>query len=107
MNGIVQETPWIPVARKAANVAYVAVLAIAALPFAGGIGVGYFQASAVIVVSVGVGFWLLQMVVALTFAYRRRQQIKSSMLLYSLSTVFTFAAMYGLAVVLGSLVRRH
>ena len=105
MDGTVQERAWVPVARNAANAAIVAMLATAALPYAGGIAIGYLHPPAVIIVTVGMGLWLLQMIVAFVFAHRRHQQVNRSSLLYAISTVFTFGAAYGLAVVISTLLR--
>jgi hypothetical protein len=95
--GSVQETQWVrPAARTHVMSGFVAI-AITALPYIGGITVGYLLPHGAIIVAVGLSLWLCQILAAYVLA--RRQQPKSRYpMLYSFTTLFTFGAAYGIAV---------
>lgn len=104
-NGSVHETPWIPLPAKANIVRGFATATIVAAPYIGGIIVGYLLPRPAVIVAVGLTIWVGQMLGIFAFAYTDRTQTKYS-LLYSLTTIFTFGATYGFAVVVVAFVFR-
>lgn len=97
-DGIVQETPWIPLAPKANIARGFAAGAIGAVPYIGGITVGYVLPRPAIIVAVGLALWVGQMLAVSALAHSHRTRTKYPTL-YSLTTLFTFGAGYGFAVV--------
>ena len=93
----VQEAPWNPPTRRVRMVR-IAALAMAFVPFAGGIVVGVLWPTPGAIVAIGLALWLGQMV--LSFMLSRfvgsRAKFPSP---YSLVSVFTFGALYAFAVV--------
>lgn len=101
MDGAIQESPWLPLERKANSAKTLATLAIGATPFIGGGVVGYFLPGPSITVAVGLVLWLGP-ILAISVYTRKRPTLTA------LSTVFTFGAAYGLAVVVvGYILRGH
>src|SRR5579872_3608975 len=75
----------------------VAALAIAVLPYIGGITGGYVSPRAAIIVTVGSALWLCQVLAYYSFARGQRTKNKYPCL-YPLTTLFTFGVAYGSAV---------
>ncbi|MGA7633604.1 MAG: hypothetical protein WCB11_22815 [Terriglobales bacterium] len=75
------------------------------VPFIGGIIVGYVLPRPAIIVTVGLALWIGQMLATYVLAHTDRTQTKYP-LLYSLTTIFTFGATYGFAVVVVAFVFR-
>jgi hypothetical protein len=96
-DGTVQETEWIPTAGLPAR-AFVA-FGLGAVPFVGGIVVGWLRLRPEIILAIGAALWLAKMLVLITFARRYPSPNKPSMLT-SLSSIFPFGAAYGLAAVI-------
>lgn len=71
-------------------------MAIGAVPYVGGIIVGYLLPRPAIIVAVGMALWCGQMLAVVACAHLYGTRTKHS-ILYSLTTVFTFGAAYGLA----------
>lgn len=105
MDGTVQETPWMPVAPRTNRSRGFALATIAAVPYVGGIIVGYLLPRPAIIAGVGLALWCGQMLAVLACGrlYGTRTKFPT---LYSLTTVFTFGAAYGLAVVVVGFVLR-
>ena len=105
MDGTVQETPWIPVAPRTNRSRGFALAAIAAVPYVGGIIVGYLLPRPAIIAAAGLALWCGQMLAVLACGrwYGTRTKFPT---LYSLTTVFTFGAAYGIAVVVVGVVLR-
>lgn len=105
MDGTVQETPWIPITRKANTSRSFVIVTTGATPFIGGIIIGYLQPRPAIIAVTGVALWCGQMLA--TFAYARSNLTRTKFpVLYALTTVFTFGAVYGLAIVIVAFVLR-
>ncbi len=98
--GTVQETPWIPIAPKANTARGLASATVGAVPFIGGITVGYLLPRPSIIVAVGLALWLVQLLAISACARWLYHTPAKHSILYSLTTLFTFGAAYGLAVVL-------
>jgi hypothetical protein len=96
-DGTIRETPWNPPLRSS-RIAGSAALATGVVPLIGGSVVGAIWPTTALIISVGFGLWLSQMV-ALSLLARWRGSRAKFPVLYSLTTVFTFSAAYGLAVV--------
>jgi hypothetical protein len=96
-DGPVLETSWNPPSGRTGVVRGAAV-AIGAVPFVGGAIVGVLWPSPAAMLVVGLGLWISQMSLLFLLARRTGSKAKSPTL-YSLTTVFTFAATYGFAVV--------
>jgi hypothetical protein len=79
---------------------------IGALPYVGGIVVGYFLPSPAIIMAFGMALWFAQMLTAYACAHWLYQTPAKHSILYSLTTLFTFGTAYGLAVVLVALMIR-
>jgi len=98
MDGSVQETEWIPTTGTAFVLS--ASIGLAALPFIGGIVVGWLRLRPEIILAIGAALWLAKILVLITLARRYPSRTKPSILTLSLSSVFPFGAAYGLAVVI-------
>jgi hypothetical protein len=103
-DGTVQETPLIPLAPKANIARGFAAVTIGAVPYIGGITIGYLLPRPAVIVAVGLALWLGQMLAVSAFAHRHRTRNKYPTL-YSLTTLFTFGATYGFAVVVVAFMR--
>ena len=99
IDGSVQETPWVPIAPKENTARGLAVITIGAVPCVGGIAIGLLLPRPAGVVAGGLALWFGQ-TLAIS-AYARKYPT-----LYSLATVFTFAAAYGLAFVVAGYILR-
>ena len=104
-DGTVHEMPWTPITRKARTARGFAVTAMAVVPYIGGITIGYLQLRPALIVTAGLALWCGQVLAALAWARGFRSQTRHSTL-YLFSTIFTFGAAYGLAVVIGAFVLR-
>jgi hypothetical protein len=96
-DGTIREISLSPPPRSS-RIASGAALATGVVPFIGGSVVGAFWQTPALIISVGLGLWLSQ-IVALSLLARWRGSRAKYPTLYSLTTVFTFSAAYGLAVV--------
>lgn len=96
-DGIIRETSWNPPPRSS-RIAGGAALATGVVPFIGGSVVGAIWPTPALTISVGLGLWLCQIVVLFLLTRWSGSRAKFPTV-YSLTTVFTFAAAYGLAVV--------
>jgi hypothetical protein len=68
------------------------------VPYIGGITIGYLSPHPAVIVAVGLALWFAQMLAI--FAFRRRRKTPSKYpIQYSLTTLFTFGAAYGFAIV--------
>jgi hypothetical protein len=103
-DGTVQETSWNPPSRRV-RLTSGAALSLGALPFIGGAVMGSLSPAPGVIVAIGLGLWLSQMGVLflLTCGAGARKKFPVP---YSLTTIFTFAAAYGLAVVAVGLIFR-
>jgi hypothetical protein len=93
LHGAVEETPWTPLITKS-NALMGFGLAFAGLPFVGGITLGWLSPRPAIVVAVGMALWLCRML-ALYILARTDPSRKKFPTLYSLTSLFTFSAVYG------------
>lgn len=96
-DGSIRETPWNTPPHRS-RIAGGASLATGVVPLLGGSVVGAIWPTPALIFSVGFGLWLSQMV-ALSLLARWRGSRAKFPLLYSLTTVFTFSAAYGVAAV--------
>jgi hypothetical protein len=96
-DGRVQEISWNPPSGWT-RVFRGAALATGAAPFVGGAIVGILWPSPAVMLAVGLGLWLSQMSFLVLLARCTGSKAKFPTL-YSLTTVFTFAATYAVAVV--------
>jgi hypothetical protein len=92
MDGTVQESPWLPAERKGFSAKTLAMVATGAAPFIGGGVVGYLLPSLTVIVATGLILWFGPILAICVYTRKRPT-------LASLSTVFTFGAAYGVAVV--------
>jgi hypothetical protein len=101
-SGAVEETPWIrfSVKEKSLTVA----LATAALPYVGGIFMGWLSLDPVIVIGVGLALWL-SWVFAIYLASRTDPGLKKFPLLKTLTTLVTFSATYAMCFVITAYLR--
>ena len=103
-DGTVVESVW-PANRSRARGYLASVTGV--LPFAGGIVVGYFLPRPAVIVAVGAALWAAGMV-AIYASARARHDTKNFPTAYLLSSLFTFAASYGVAIVIvGYMFRAH
>ncbi len=72
--------------------------------YIGGITIGYLLPRPAVIVAVALALWLGQMLAVSAFAHRHRTRTKYPTL-YSLTTLYTFGAAYGFAVVVVAFVR--
>ena len=94
-DGTEQETEWIPPKGTAS-----AAIAVAAVPFAGGIVVGLLRLHPEMIAAVGLALWLGQILVGIAYSPRSRTQTeRSALALSTVASIFPFGAAYGLAVV--------
>jgi len=100
-NGAVEETPWIPDSGKATTARTVAFMCIAALPYVGGLIMGYLLPGPATIGIVGLALWLGQMLSIFIYAKGSGAPTKYTKL-SALTTIFTFGAAYGLAAVVGA-----
>lgn len=100
--GAVQETPWIPIAPKEIRARGTAIGVLSVVPFLGGPTVGFLRSRSTAVVIIGLVLWLTQILAVFAWAKRHASGTARSPL-YSLSTIFTFGAAYGLAVAIASM----
>lgn len=106
MDGSVQETPWTP-PEPNTNLARGSVIAaIWAVPYIGGVIVGYVLPRHATILIIGLALWLGQMLAASACAHWLYHTKEKHPTLYSLTTVFTFGAAYGLAVVFVGYINR-
>lgn len=77
-DGAVQETPWLPIAAEASIARGFAAVAIVALPYIGGIIIGFFLPRAPIIVGIGLALWVGQMLAVSAYAKGTRHVRKSS-----------------------------
>jgi len=96
-DGTVQEMPWIPITRKARTARDFAVMTMGAVPYVGGIIVGYLRPPLTTIAMAGLALWLGQLLAMFVCARWLRINTKQPKV-SALSTVFTFGAAYGLAV---------
>jgi hypothetical protein len=122
-DGTVQEMPWIPITRKARTARDFAVTTVAAVPYVGGIIVGYLRPPLTTIVMAGLALWLGQLLAMFVCARWLRITVSASTAspnnwqkydntkqpkVYAFSTVLTFGAVYGLAVaVVADVLRAH
>jgi hypothetical protein len=99
MDGTVQETPWTPIAPKANIAKDFTILIIGAVPYLGGIAIGLLMPRPATIVAVGLALWCGQTLAMSVYARKYPT-------LYSLTTLFTFAAAYGLAFVVAGYILR-
>jgi len=96
-DGTIQEAPWAPPSRSTRMIGGTA-LAMGAIPFVGGAIVGALWPLPAVIVEVGLVLWLIQ--ISVVFLLARYVGSRAKFLTpFSLATVFTFAAAYGIAVV--------
>jgi hypothetical protein len=96
-DGAIRETSWIQ-PSGGAGAAIGAAVATVAIPFVGGAVVGILWPSPAVMLAVGLGLWLCQMGTLIVIGRLVQPRAKFPTL-YSLKTVFSFAAAYGLALV--------
>ena len=96
-DGTDQEAPWNPPPRRS-RIVRGSALAMGAVPFVGGSVVGVIWPTPAVIAAVGLGMWLSEMCALFLLSRWTGSEAKFPTP-YSLSTVFTFAAAYGLAVV--------
>ncbi len=99
MDGSIQETPWTPPEPNTNFTRGSVMAAIWAVPYIGGVIVGYVLPRPATIVIIGLVLWLGQMLAASACAHWLFHTREKYPTLYSLTTVFTFGAAYGLAVV--------
>ena len=102
-DGTVQEVPWVPSAPKTKLLH--AGLAIAAVPWVGGVVLGYIFPRPAIIVTAGLTLWLCEMLAVFIIA-RRSHKRTQNLAVHMLATFFTFAASYAFAVGLVAFVFR-
>jgi hypothetical protein len=105
-DGTDQETPWAPTAAKEIVARGFAMIAIASVPYIGGFAVGYFLPGPATIAAIGVALWLGQTLAVYGCARWYGAKTKNTKL-YAITTVFTFAAAYGIAGVAGSILSGH
>jgi len=81
-------------------------IAIASVPYLGGFEVGYLLPSPSTIAAIGVALWLGQLLAVYGCARWYGMRTKNTKL-YAITTVFGFAAAYGLAAVAGSILGGH
>ena len=97
-DGTVEETPWmVPTAKSRLTIS--AALAIGATPYVGGITVGLLVSSPLFIVAFGLALWLSQTIATFALGLGRSKRSINA-LLYSLTSLFLFAAEYGASVVI-------
>ncbi len=105
-DGSLEETLWKPTSGEAKAVSGT-VLATIAIPLVGGAVVGLLWPSPAVMLAVGLGLWLSQMSILVLLARWIQPRAKFP-ILYSLTTVFSFAAVYGLVLFgIGLISRRY
>jgi len=97
LSGAVEETPWTPPSTKATSLR-TAALATVALPYAGGIVMGWLSLNPAIVIAVGLALWLC-MVLAIYLTSRTDPGPKRFPVLQALTTLVTFSAAYAMCFV--------
>ncbi len=95
-DGEMQELAWTPDACLA-HLGGLLKLAFVAMPFVGGVVVGYLGARPFTVTSVGIGLWLVQTTAIFAYARFSHQKQSWTARLYWSTTLFTFAASYLMA----------
>lgn len=90
--GALREITWTPVTRSV-NLAGMVKLAFVATPFLGGLAMGIARPSGLIVIAVGVSFWLLQTFAVCVYATISKQWSKFAAF-YWLATAISFAGAY-------------
>jgi hypothetical protein len=105
-NGTIQEMPWMPMSTKTIW-RVVAALSAGALPLFSGIIVGFLMPPPGTIVCIGLALWLCEMLVIFACAHKG-QRLTGLLVLYSLTTLFSFGAIYGaLVVIVSYMVRGH
>jgi hypothetical protein len=95
--GAIDETPWTPSFTKGKSLR-TAALGTVALPYVGGILMGWFSLNPTIVITVGLILWLC-MIFAIYLASRTDPDPKRFPLLKALTTLVTFSAAYAVCFV--------
>jgi hypothetical protein len=98
-DGSVREMPWTPPEPNTNLARGTLIAAIGAVPYIGGVAVGYFLPRPAVITIIGLVLWLGQMLASWACTHLLYYAKEKYPTLYSLTTVFTFAAAYGLAVV--------
>jgi hypothetical protein len=101
--GAAEETPWTPPSTKGKSLR-AAALATLALPYFGGILMGWLSLNPAIVIAVGLALWLC-MVFAIYLASRTDSGPKNFPLLKALTTLVTFSATYAVCFVVTAYLR--
>lgn len=101
--GAIEETPWRPPSTKGKSLR-TAALATVALPYVGGILMGWLSLNPAIVIAAGLALWLC-MVLAIYLSSRTGPGPKRFPLLQSLTTLVTFSAAYAACFVVTAYLR--
>ena len=102
-SGTVEETPWTPPSTKG-KLLRTAALATVALPYVGGILMGWLSLNPAIVIAVGVALWLC-MVLTIYLVSRTDHGPTRFPLLKALTTLVTFSAAYAVCFVVTAYLR--
>jgi hypothetical protein len=101
-NGTVEESPWTPPVHKAKIL--IATVAFGAVPYIGGIAVGYLWPHFPAIFATGLCLWFCQLLAMYACADHKATRYSA---FYALSTIFTFAAAYGVTACLVAYIFRR
>jgi hypothetical protein len=104
-NGTIEELPWNPSVAKTNSFVSLKIIS-ACLPFVAGVTMGYLSPHAPIVIGIGLALWL-GLMLALFAVSQRDPSGKEFPVLYALTTLVSFSAIYAACFVVTAYLSHH